>query len=309
MHPLASPAEVIDPALGSVPDASIGITDGAAGSRARDPPTAAAALPSADDVPQAPADGRILQVSVSPGGVPKLPVERAWVGPWGLDGDAHHDDTDHGGPHRAVALFAIEAIGRVAAEGHPIFPGSAGENLTTEGIEWAELPIGTRAAIGDGGLLLEISKPDNPCETIQGSFSDERFARISILTHPTDSRMYARVLVEGEVRPGDEIRLLPPAEDSEAALHELLDRVEAAGRSFNVALWRAVAAAGFDVRVVDDGELAMVASPQLPGRAFNRASGYRQLPNLLPRMLDWFRSNGTVGWIFAEVPPWPDARR
>ena len=257
--------------------------------------------------PITPADGRVLQVSVSPGGVPKLPVDAAWVGPWGLVGDAHHDDTDHGGPHRAVALFAIEAIQRVAAEGHPIFPGSAGENLTTEGIEWADLPIGTRAAIGDGGLLLEISKPDNPCETIQGSFNDGRFARISILTHPTDSRMYARVLIEGEVRTGDAIRILPPAEDSEAGLHELLDRVQAAGRSFNVALWRAVAGAGFDVRVVDDGELAMVASPQLTGRAFNRASGYRQLPNLLPRMLDWFRTNGTVGWIFAEGPPWPDA--
>jgi len=257
--------------------------------------------------PTTPADGRVLQVSVSPGGVPKLPVERAWVGPWGLDGDAHHDDTVHGGPHRAVALFAIEAIQRVAAEGHPIFPGSAGENLTTEGIEWAELPVGTRVAVGDDGLLLEISKPDNPCETIRGSFSDERFARISILTHPTDSRMYARVLVEGEVRPGDPIRLMPPADGTEATLHELLDRVEAAGRSFNVALWQAVTAAGYDVRVLDDGELTMVASPELPGRAFNRASGFRQLPNLLPRMLDWFRTNGTAGWIFAEVPPWPGA--
>ena len=80
-------------------------------------------------------DGRVLQVNVSAGGVPKLPVERAWVGELGLDGDGHNHDTVHGGPHRAVALLAIEAIERVQADGHPIEPGSVGENLTTTGIE------------------------------------------------------------------------------------------------------------------------------------------------------------------------------
>ena len=251
-------------------------------------------------------EAHVIQVNVSPGGVPKLPVDRAWVGPHGLVGDAHRDHTVHGGPHRAVALFAIEAIRRVSVEGHPIFPGSAGENLTTEGIEWASLPVGTRFAVGPA-LVLELSKPDNPCETIQGSFSDERFGRISILAHPTDSRMYARVIVEGEVRPGDEIRLLPPAPDSEAELHALLDRVDAANRGADVALWRAAADAGFDVRYVDDGDLAMVASPGLPGPWFNRAIGYRELPNLLPRMLDWFREHDTVGYIEANRAPWPGA--
>lgn len=251
-------------------------------------------------------DGRVLQVNVSAGGVPKLPVERAWVGPFGLAGDGHRGDTVHGGPHRAVALFAIEAIRRVQADGHPIGPGSAGENLTTEGIEWASLPIGTRAAIGDR-LVLEISKPDMPCDTIAGAFSDGRSGRISILTHPLDSRMYARVLVEGEVRPGDAIRLLPPAAGSHAELHDLLDRIEAVARAFNVSLWQATADAGFDVRLVDDGELAMVASPRFPGRSFNRVSGHRELPNLLPRMVDWFRANGTPGWIAASEAPWPGA--
>ena len=59
-------------------------------------------------------DGRVLQVNISPGGVPKLPVERAWVGELGLGGDRHHHDTVHGGPHRAVALLAIEAHWRGA---------------------------------------------------------------------------------------------------------------------------------------------------------------------------------------------------
>jgi MOSC domain-containing protein YiiM len=251
-------------------------------------------------------DGRVLQVSVSDGGVPKLPVARAWVSRFGVEGDRQRHDTVHGGPHRAVALFAIEAIERVQADGHPIEPGSVGENLTTTGVELALLPVGTRLAIGDR-LILELAGPDNPCDEIKASFRDGKSGRISILTHPTDSRMYARVLEEGEVRPNDPIRVLPPANDSTAEVHALLDRADAAMRHLNVSIWRAAADAGYDVRVVDDGELAMVASPELPGRHFNRATCYRQLPNLLPRMEAFFRRHGTVGWIGAESPPWPGA--
>lgn len=243
------------------------------------------------------ASGRVLQVNVSPGGVPKLPV----AGPvrvtrLGLEGDTHHEPTVHGGPHRAVALFAIEAIRRVAAEGHPIAPGTAGENLTTEGIELARLPVGTRLAIGDE-LVLELSAPDNPCRTISGSFSDGRFARISILTHPTDSRMYTRVLREGAVLAGDPITVLPPAPDSRATELVLLARVDVARRASSVAIWQAAAAAGLDVRVVDDGEIALVASPALPGRWLNRTVGLALLPNLVERALDHFRSTGTTGWL------------
>ncbi|MEA2614201.1 MAG: hypothetical protein QOI52_2160, partial [Chloroflexota bacterium] len=64
-------------------------------------------------------NGRVVQVNVSPGGVPKLPVTVARIGRDGLDGDRHDHDHVHGGPHRAVALFALEAIERVRADGHP----------------------------------------------------------------------------------------------------------------------------------------------------------------------------------------------
>lgn len=67
-------------------------------------------------------DPRLLQVNVSPGGVPKLPVPSARVTTLGVEGDRQADATVHGGPHRAVSILAIEAIRRVAAEGHPIAP-------------------------------------------------------------------------------------------------------------------------------------------------------------------------------------------
>ncbi|HET9347421.1 MAG TPA: GNAT family N-acetyltransferase [Candidatus Limnocylindrales bacterium] len=241
-------------------------------------------------------DGRVLQVNISPGGVPKLPVERAWVGPLGLDGDAHRHRFVHGGPHRAVALLGIEAIERVQADGHPIEPGSVGENLTTTGIELSRLPVGTRLAVGEK-LVLELSGAAGPCDVIKGAFRDGKSGRISILTHPSDSRMYARVLVEGEVATGDTIEVLPPLEDSAATTHQLLDLVDDVDRTAWLAMWRAAAEAGYDVRIWDHGDAAAAASPDLPGSIFNRAYGLRQVPIALEEMLDLFRDAGTTGWF------------
>jgi MOSC domain-containing protein YiiM/GNAT superfamily N-acetyltransferase len=251
-------------------------------------------------------EGRVVQVNVSPGGVPKLPVERAWVGPLGLEGDRQKHDTVHGGPHRAVALLAIEAIERVQADGHPIEPGSVGENLTTTGIELATLAPGTRLAIGDR-LVLEISWPANPCDLIRGSFRGGKSGRISILTHPSDSRMYARTLVEGEVQPGDQIRVMPPADAEAAGRQLLLERIDAVTLDFTVGLWRAAADAGVSIDVDEDGELAMASSSELRSSAFNRALGHRMLPNLTDRMLAFYEKAGRPGWIVADRSPWPGA--
>jgi MOSC domain-containing protein YiiM/ribosomal protein S18 acetylase RimI-like enzyme len=244
--------------------------------------------------------GRVLQVNVSRGGVPKLPVAEAHVRRLGLDGDGHAEPTAHGGPHRAVALFAIEAIRRVAAEGHPIAPGTAGENLTTEGIELSTLPVGTRLAIGDR-LVLEISGPDGPCSTIRGSFSDGRFARIGILNHPLDSRMYARVLRDGSVRPGDPIAVLPAEAGSRASELALLARLDAAHTASSLAMWRALAAHGVDLRIVAENEIAMCAEPGVRGGWWNGGLGFAWLPNMTALAIDHFSANDADGWL--ELDP------
>jgi MOSC domain-containing protein YiiM len=253
-----------------------------------------------------PAAGRVVQVSVSPGGVPKLSVGRARVrvARVGLEGDAQAHKGVHGGPHRAVCLFGLEAIRRVAVEGHPIAPGTVGENITTEGIELSTLAPGTRLAIGDE-LLLEISNPANPCDTIRGSFRDGRSGRISILTHPSDSRVYARVLVEGTVAEGDAVRVLPAAPGSEAALHVLLERLEANERRFWLAHWEAVATSGADLRILDLGDAVACAAPGLPGSHFNGAFGLRFVPDLRDRVLEHFRESGVAGWVHDLEAPRP----
>jgi MOSC domain-containing protein YiiM/GNAT superfamily N-acetyltransferase len=252
--------------------------------------------------------GRVVAVNVSSGGVPKLPVERAWVRTMGVEGDAHKDRTDHGGPHRAVCLFGMEAIARLRSEGHPVQAGSVGENLTTTGIEWSLLPVGTRARVGDE-LELEIASPTTPCATQKRNFTDGRFSRISIDLHPADSRMYARVLHEGEVRPGDPILLMPPLPDSRATDLQLMFRLDRAEAKSAVTAWQAALDAGYDVRMIEDGDISMAASPQIPGPGFNHAVGFAQLPNLLSMATDFYDANRSPGWIITDRPPWPDAER
>jgi MOSC domain-containing protein YiiM len=154
--------------------------------------------------------GRVHQVNVSKGGVPKFPVERADVHRLGLAGDGHDEpEPIHGGVDQAVSLYCVEAIARVAADGHTAFSGAFGENLTLEGVDWATMAVGDRLTIGEGGLELELTKPCSPCTTLRHYFADGRFARISHKVHPEDSRWYARVVREGAVAPGDRAEVRP----------------------------------------------------------------------------------------------------
>jgi MOSC domain-containing protein YiiM len=155
--------------------------------------------------------GTIHQINISPGGVPKLPVPEGAVTSEGIRGDWHNDTRDHGGPDRALCLFTLEEIQRLRAEGHPIFSGSTGENITLAGIPQAALVPGARLALGDE-VVVEITRYTTPCKTITESFSDGDFTRISQKLHPGESRVYARVLREGTVRVGQPVRLLDTEE-------------------------------------------------------------------------------------------------
>ena len=80
--------------------------------------------------------GTVASINISGGGVPKRRVTGAKVFLLGLEGDDQDDKVHHGGPERAVCIFSLEKVRALQAEGHPIQPGSAGENLTVEGLAW-----------------------------------------------------------------------------------------------------------------------------------------------------------------------------
>lgn len=152
------------------------------------------------------ASGRIVQLSVSAGGVPKHAVAEARVGRLGLEGDAH-DYRHHGGPERAVCLFPREMIRVLAAEGHAIVPGAIGENVTTEGLDWSLVVPEARLRLGEH-VLLEVTRYTSPCAKIAPVFRDGDHDRVSQKRFPGASRVYARVLVEGVLRPGDPVRIV-----------------------------------------------------------------------------------------------------
>jgi MOSC domain-containing protein YiiM len=138
--------------------------------------------------------------------VPKHPAPEATITASGVEGDGHHDGRYHGGPDRAVTLFSADRIAALQAEGHPIAPGTTGENLTVSGLDWTRVVPGMRLEIGD--VRLEVTKYTTPCATIVGSLLGGEIARITQKVHPGWSRVCARVLTPGRVRVGDAVLLL-----------------------------------------------------------------------------------------------------
>jgi MOSC domain-containing protein YiiM len=152
-------------------------------------------------------DGRIFQLNCSDGGVPKLAVREAFLTPTGLEGDRQGDTRIHGGPERALCLYALERILELQREGHPVFPGSVGENVTVVGLDWQRLEPGSRLALGEEAVV-EVTRYTSPCQNIADSFAGRDFKRISQKDHPGYSRVYARVLRTGRLVVGQAVRLL-----------------------------------------------------------------------------------------------------
>jgi MOSC domain-containing protein YiiM len=151
--------------------------------------------------------GRIVSINRSHGGVPKLQVDEAVVTVDGMQGDHQQDQRHHGGPDRAVSIYSAELIEHLQSEGHPIAPGTVGENVTVRGVDWRDVVPGTRLRLGD--VELEVTAFASPCNTIRRSFLDEDFTRISPKLYPGWSRVYARVIRGGMIRRGDEVQLVP----------------------------------------------------------------------------------------------------
>ncbi len=147
---------------------------------------------------------RIFQINLSQGGVPKLPVSEGEVTPLGLEGDDQRNKKHHGGPERALCLYSLDLTLELQAEGHPIFPGSTGENITISGLDWERIKPGDRIRLGKE-VVIEITRHTTPCRALGDSFKDGEINRISQDDNPGWARWYARVLSPGWIRIGDRV--------------------------------------------------------------------------------------------------------
>jgi MOSC domain-containing protein YiiM len=165
-----------------------------------------ARLPSAAEARTA--AGHVAWLNVSAGGVPKLPIYSGALGALGLAGDRHRGRM-HGGPTAALCLFSLEVIEALQREGHPIYPGAIGENVTVSGLDWATLEPGDRLRLGP--TLVELTRYTTPCANIAAAFVDGDFSRVHASRHAGQARLYARVIETGEIRVGDPVEHIPAA--------------------------------------------------------------------------------------------------
>jgi len=171
---------------------------------------------------EADAGGKAFRSAILKGPV----AGRVELGEEGVAGDVQADRRYHGGPEKAVYLYALEhlAFWQRALRCDPLPPGTLGENLTIEG--WSDLErtlhVGDTLAIGDGdaAAAIQLTTPRQPCWKLERRMGLHGFARAFLESRRIGS--YARVVRPGPIAAGDPIRVVNRSPDS-ATLRDLID--------------------------------------------------------------------------------------
>jgi MOSC domain-containing protein YiiM len=140
----------------------------------------------------------------------------------GVAGDAHLGETvkhrsrvrkDPTRPNlRQVHLMHAELFDELRAKGFAVQPGDLGENVTTSGIDLLALPTGARLHIG-AAAVVEVTGLRNPCIQID---TFQKGLMAATLDTDADGNLIRKagimsiVLADGDVRPGDAVRVELP---------------------------------------------------------------------------------------------------
>lgn len=137
-------------------------------------------------------------------GLPKKAIDHAAIGWKGVEGDVQSARAHHGRPWQALCIWSTDTIERLQAEGHPIAPGYAGENITVSGIPATALRPGAHFRIG--GVRGFLTAYAIPCSQNNDWFLNADFMRMSH-ERGDDSRLYAMVTKTSEISVGDTFEL------------------------------------------------------------------------------------------------------
>lgn len=141
---------------------------------------------------------KIVSIAVSPkkGTVKKQVTRARLLENHGMEGDAHA-----GKWHRQVSFLAAESIAAAKERGLEVGFGDFAENIATTGIDWINVPVGTRFRLGETAQveITQIGKEcHKPCAI---------YYKAGDCIMPREG-VFARVLQEGYIACGDSIRRL-----------------------------------------------------------------------------------------------------
>ena len=159
--------------------------------------------------------GTVRAVCISTArGTEKTPVEKChFLVGFGIEGDAH------GGKwHRQVSLLSYDKVEEFNRRGADVKDGAFGENLVVEGLDFRSMAVGTRLYAGTA--VLEMTQIGKECHSHCAIYK-----KMGECIMPREG-VFAKVIREGIIRPGDVMEAVPPAADRpfQAAVITLSDK-------------------------------------------------------------------------------------
>jgi MOSC domain-containing protein YiiM len=138
-------------------------------------------------------------------GIYKLPTPAAVrIAQLGIAEDFIGSVKHHGGPDQAIYVYGAEDYAWWSHElDRELGPGTFGDNLTISGLVSSEFNIGDYLQVG--GVTLQATAPRIPCATLAARMGDPYF--VKRFRRAERPGLYCRVVVEGFVQAGDEVRI------------------------------------------------------------------------------------------------------
>lgn len=145
-------------------------------------------------------------------GIYKKPIEEeVYVSTVQIGGDQQADLVNHGGKDQAICAYPFEHLGYWEKTlNQPFTVGAFGENFTIQGLNEENAHIGDIFEVGD--VLIQISNPRRPCYKLGNRYKIEELPLLVQQTGYTG--FYFRVLKEGFIKPGQNLRLVERKENN-----------------------------------------------------------------------------------------------
>ncbi|MFY0598198.1 MAG: MOSC domain-containing protein [Cyclobacteriaceae bacterium] len=144
-------------------------------------------------------------------GIFKSPVDKINLGIHDVENDHVVDRRFHGGVDKACYLFSADTYDFWKSKYSDLDWqwGMFGENVTVEGLDESDIFIGSTYSLGSA--VVEVSEPRQPCFKLGIRFATQ--AVLKDFISKESSGVYVRMLKSGEVKPGDEFRLIEKGSD------------------------------------------------------------------------------------------------